>query len=363
MPAIRSGHVSVFYLFDVAEAITLPAVPPLLGAPTVAARLSPKPVTPSYVQYQQPPLMIDGEAVQHGAIEGFKTRIKMFDYGVVSIGLSRPFAGSWTELIALGQHVIENPRLEQAAEECCRALLERVRPALTRLHDRFLAEDYVVFSLTGLDEPLTSEVLIERHADEIALLLRGERHALSRQEREEVLRHRISYLADDLVVPTWNAALVYDTEPGAQAALEILEFANSQLLEFRYHDDLLDSELTRIYADLQRPRVGLLRARRYTRAAHAVHALLIDLHELTDHAENALKFVGDPYAARLFTLAAARLGLDRWKASVQEKLKTLDDIYRFAVEQTSISRGEFLELTVVILILLEVILFLLSIMK
>jgi uncharacterized Rmd1/YagE family protein len=52
----------------------------------------------------------------------------------------------------------------------------------------------------------------------------------------------------------------------------------------------------------------------------------------------------------------ARLGLDEWKANVRDKLKTVDDIYRFAVEQTAIARGQFLELTVVVLILLEIIL-------
>ena len=55
---------------------------------------------------------------------------------------------------------------------------------------------------------------------------------------------------------------------------------------------------------------------------------------------------------------AARLGLDQWKGNVREKLKTVDDIYRFAVEQTSMARGEFLELTIVILIVLEIVLFL-----
>jgi hypothetical protein len=45
-----------------------------------------------------------------------------------------------------------------------------------------------------------------------------------------------------------------------------------------------------------------------------VHSLLIDVNELRDRTENALKFVGDVYAARLFSLAAARLGLDQWKA-------------------------------------------------
>jgi hypothetical protein len=40
--------------------------------------------------------------------------------------------------------------------------------------------------------------------------------------------------------------------------------------------------------------------------------------------------------------------LQRWKQSVEDKLETLDDIYRFAVEQVTNSRGQFLELTVVL---------------
>jgi hypothetical protein len=89
-----------------------------------------------------------------------------------------------------------------------------------------------------------------------------------------------------------------------------------------------------------------------------VHALFIDVNELTDKTENALKIAGDVYAARLFGLIAVRLGLDRWKDNVREKLKTLDDIYRFSVERTGMARGEFLELTVVLLILLEIVLLL-----
>jgi len=180
---------------------------------------------------------------------------------------------------------------------------------------------------------------------------------LSAEERDEVLRHHISYFADDLVIPTWSSAFIRDTESGALAALEIFEFANSQLLEFRYYDRLLDAELERIYPQLQQ--TGWLYnwlARRYTRAARQLHSLFIDVNELTDRTENALKIVGDVYAARLFGLATARLGLSEWKGSVQEKLKTLDDIYRFTVEQTAMARGEFLELTIVILIVLELVL-------
>ena len=87
------------------------------------------------------------------------------------------------------------------------------------------------------------------------------------------------------------------------------------------------------------------------------------MNELTDRTENALKFVGDIYAARLFGLVASRLGLEIWKANVQEKLKTLDDIYRFAVEQTSMSRGTVLELTIVLILVLELVLAFTGVMK
>jgi uncharacterized Rmd1/YagE family protein len=68
-----------------------------------------------------------------------------------------------------------------------------------------------------------------------------------------------------------------------------------------------------------------------------------------------LKIVGDIYAARVLALVSARLGVERWRQSVEEKLKTLDDIYRFVVEQVSISRGQFLEIVVVVILVLELI--------
>jgi hypothetical protein len=184
-------------------------------------------------------------------------------------------------------------------------------------------------------------------------MLRGERQQLSDQERDEVLRHRLSYLTDDLVVPAYNAAFVYDTDAGAMASLEILEYANSQLLEFRYHDELLESELGRIYAGLRTRGGSRVLRRKSARAVHELHALFIDVNELTDRMENVLKLVGDVYAARLFGLASARLGLDAWKRNVEDKLQTLGDIYRFTVEQSSMTRANFLELVIVLVLVIE----------
>jgi hypothetical protein len=94
-----------------------------------------------------------------------------------------------------------------------------------------------------------------------------------------------------------------------------------------------------------------------------VQSLFIDVNELTDRMENAVKLVGDMYAARLFGAIASRLGLDRWKRNVEEKLTTLNDIHRFAVEQTGMSQGNVLELTIVLILILELFLALAGIME
>jgi hypothetical protein len=352
---VLSGQITAFIMFDVSDAIDLQRVRLEIGE-TVATRLTTRPATPPYLQYQEPPLTLDGAVIGAGEAAGCRVRFKLYDYGVVSVALTQSMPDTWEELLDASPGWQDNPELPAEAERLCRQLLVRIGSATTGPRERFLAEDYVVFTILA-DASSPAADLLSAYDMQIARLLRGEREPLSVQERDEVLRHRISYYSTDLVIPTWSSALVYDTSTGAQGVVDILEFANSQLLEFRYYDQLLDAELSRTYASLQ---AGSWRpawlSRRYTRATQQVHSLFIAVNELTDRAENALKIAGDVYVARVFGLTAARLGLDQWKANVRDKLKTVDDIYRFAVEQTAIARGQLLELMIVLLIVLELVL-------
>jgi len=363
MPVELSGQVTAFFLYDVAEAIDLPAVATLIG-PTARVRLTPKTTTPSYVQYQQAPLTIEGQALGLHDAGGFTVRFKLFDYGVISVALTRALPDTWAALADASHVWQEDARLSASCESLCRDLVSRLGPAMTAPRSDLVGEDYFLFAVTDLGERCAASALIDARGDDIVRVLRGEREPLSRQERDEVLRHRISYFEHDLLVPTWNAAFVYDSESGAQAASEIVEFVNSQLLEFRYYDQLLALELGRIYAELQKPSgfKGWF-GRRYTRAAQHVHALFIDVNDLTDRAENALRVAGDIYTARVLTLTGSRVGLEQWKANVRDKLNTLDAIYRFAVEQTGMARGEALELLVVLILVLELVLFFMGLMK
>jgi hypothetical protein len=326
--------------------------------------MTPRPPAPPYVQYAHPPAVIDGAAVDMPTLDGWQVRFKAFEYGVISLALTQPMPAAWEDVLTAGVRWHEDADLAGAAERICRKLVGRLEPALSRLRTEFLSEDYLVFTITRLSDVDTADGLIATHGERLAQVLRGEREPLSAKERDDVLRQRISYLTTDLVVPTWSTALIYDTEAAAQGVLEIVEFANSQLLEFRYYDHLLDAELQRIYSQLQQS--GWAQSwfgRRFSKAARHLHALFIDVNELTDKTENALKIAGDAYAARLFTLVAARLGLDQWKANVREKLATLDAIYRFAVEQTAMARGELLELMIVLILVFELVLFFAGIMQ
>ena len=197
----------------------------------------------------QPPVVIDGATLDTPTLDDASCRIKAFDYGVVSVALTRPLPDTWPALIAEGRALHECDNTNDSGGAL--PVVPRSRGAGGgEPRTTFLFEDYLIFTITDAAAVVSAEELIARHGDEIAQLLRAEQAPLSPQERDEMLRHRISYLASDLVVPTWNAAFIYDTEAGAQGTIELLD-ANSQLLQFRYYDQLLDTELARIYAQLQ----------------------------------------------------------------------------------------------------------------
>src|SRR5207249_2985818 len=118
----------------------------------------------------------------------------------------RDFSCDWPELLGVGQSLIEDPELEQRAEAVCRQLVTRLQPAIVGSRERFLSEDYLVYVLHELEGTPSADDLTATRGDTMAALLRGERQPLSEQEKTKILDHRLSYLRDDLVIPTWNAA-------------------------------------------------------------------------------------------------------------------------------------------------------------
>ena len=90
---IRSGQIVLFYLFDVADTIDLQVISRTIGG--TAAKLAPKQAMPAYIQYDKPPLSFEGEVVGLAEVDGFKPRVRLYDYGVVSIALGAMIAYNW----------------------------------------------------------------------------------------------------------------------------------------------------------------------------------------------------------------------------------------------------------------------------
>ena len=126
------------------------------------------------------------------------------------------------------------------------------------------------------------------------------------------------------------------------------------MLEFRHYDELLTEELAIVYAALDKG-TGMLARWRLARAATKLHTVLLDVNELTERADNAIKFLSDMFSARLYKLAAAKVGVPDYKDLVTQKLQTAEDLYRFMVDQFNQARSFVLELAIVIILVIEII--------
>jgi hypothetical protein len=347
------GSILVLIQFDVAEEIRLDELRKIFGARTAGASF--KHPTPGYVQYQRPPVLEPVEALVLETGERLDAQIKYYDYGVLSVVFELPFSGDWNDLVRLSGRWVWDTDFASLASRIVKKRLERARPALIKPYGNWLHEDYFIFHVREMaGKPLASEVL-KTHGDQIAQIVRGETLPLSEGERQEIVQGRISYYPTDLAVIGWNGAFLYDTIAGAETAIQLLEYANSQLLEFRHYDELLTRELEGVYDFLENGGTGLWSRWRTARAATKLHTVLLDVDELTEHADNAIKFLSDMFSARLYKLAASKIGVPDYKDLVQQKVKTAEELYHFMVDQFNQSRAFVLELMVVVILVIELV--------
>ncbi len=355
-PPALHGSVLVLIQFDVCEEIRLDELRRIIGARTQQLPL--KNTAPSYVQYQRTPVVVTLDPIVLDSGERLEGQIKYFDYGVVSLVFELPFSGNWDDLIQLSCRWTSDTSFEAIATRIARQRLERAAPALVKPYKGdWLQEDYFIFHLREIEGSPSANDLLAAHGDKIAQIVRGETAQLSEGERQEILQSRISYYPNDLAVIGWNAAFIYDSPAGAETAIQLLQYANSQLLEFRHYDEFLTRELQDVYDFLDRGGTGLWSRWRTARAASKLHTVLLDVNELTERADNAIKFLSDMFSARLYKLCAQKVGVPDYKDLVQEKLQTAEDLYRYMVEQFNQSRAFVLELLVVVILIIELIYF------
>jgi hypothetical protein len=350
------GSFWVFVLYDVAEEIRIEQLADLVGAETARPQPSFKHPAPEYVRFERPPAIEYPEPIAIETGEQFEARIKYFDYGVISVELKREFEADWDELIRLSNRWILAPEIERRTIELVQSRLDRAAASLVQAYPARLSEDYYIIHLReARDEsgcPYTAHAMIAQHGEQIAQIVRGESQPLAETERREVLQSSLSYYPSDLLVTGWVASLVFDNEEGAAPTIQLLEYANTQLLEFRHYDDVLTRVLENVYKRLEH-RGGVFRRWRMAREAERLNTLRLDVRELTERTDNAIKFLSDMFYARAYRMAAGRVGVTDYRNLVEEKLRTAGELYEFMMNDFHQARAFVLEAMVVAILIIE----------
>ena len=364
-PTQYRGEVVYIYAFDVAYGIKREPIERLLGHPVAqfvvdASKRNPRQLffyRPQMVRL--PPVERTPAGVGRGPVRVERT-VKLLPVGAISITVRVPFeVAHIRELVdfhdlTFGDGTLLLDEVTQLAENVVTELGDHLIRPLPKLAAE---EAYTVFCiaspLTGPDGAcLNAEEWLRANRRDVAALLTQETEGdhLSKQESDESTGLRLSYYDHDIIVMDWDAALLMDEPANFDESLYIMELANLQLAELEAYDRILDDSLERAYRDLRnrpiRSRRGVLGELREIR---------IDLARLSDELSNITKFLGDWHLARIYQSLSSRFHLADWHRTINEKLKTLDDLYEL-LNQDRMNRWMLtLEITIVLLFVIDLV--------
>jgi hypothetical protein len=356
------GRAVYIYAFDVAYDVTREPVTHLLGQPVAEFCVDASKRNPRHLFFARPQMvrLPPMERIGPNGSVRIERTVKFLQVGAISITISVPFeVHSIGELVEFHDLEFSNGVLTHEV----RQLAEEARGELARYFLKpvpQLAEEeaYTVFCidapLSAADgKPLSAEDWLQEHRREVAALLTQEPdvHQLSRQEADESTGRYLSYYDNDLAVLDWDAALIVQ-EPGGQLdeILYVLELANLQLAELEAYDRILDISLDRAYRDLNRS------TRSRSEVMKELREIRIDLAHFSDELSNTTKFFGDWHLARIYQNIAARFHLGDWHRTIDEKLKTLDDLYQLLSQDRNNRWMLTLEVTIVLLFVIDLVL-------
>jgi hypothetical protein len=359
MTKIHNGQIVAMFAFDVGNEVSLDRLKSLM-ATTPVQPLSRKKQAPPYFQYRKPPQILDlgfttGDFNDRVAGKG-SVQALIFDFGAVSIAYRWKLNPETSvEDLPRISHDLYRFNLEPNAREQAATLMEKIKPAIVKPMLAGLVEDYYLFVIESLAEPVSAKALLGQYRGQLAQTLRFELCPLSEATQDEVLRQTISYYENDLAVVDWNAAVIYDRD--FDDTINVLELLNVELLEARHVDSRLDQQIND-YGALVRKRIEWPTPLRtpYRQALSDLAELRLESMLLAERVENALKLVGDQYLARLHAGATERFHLAEWERIISRKLEILSDFYQLLNDRLHTAQSQTMELAIVLLIVVELVL-------
>jgi hypothetical protein len=360
-PLIRRGTILIYRVFDIAEEIDLRGVEAVLREASGTARVTIARGRGNAVIIKNAPVRLNVGKADVKLFDGIiqaDIQATVWDYGVLSLVFQIPIAEdtSWNSLIPKGAvlngDVPGIEELNQLAREKARELTQILRPALKGVNEWDVFEDYTIYFLEEVAGIEKASQLLDKSA--IPELILGEpREKLSKKSRAGISEFSFQYSESDLVVIDWNSAIVL--EPSGQRDIpQVLEFALTHLLEFRYYDDLLDRKLTDLYDSIELGKNTLFRGD-FAKISHEASSRYIEFSEFLERIDNSLKVVGDFYLAVIFRAAVRRFRIPDWQESLSGKMSLLARVSELLQGEVNTRRAHMLEIIIIMLIAFEIV--------
>ena len=348
-----SATLHVFVAFDWGDEIRLENAQKLLASASFQ-ELARRRRTPTSFTFRPAPLHLDIGDMKLSLHEAGEVvapiGLTLFDFGAVSAAIRVPLSLTPNQFLQLAGALADPGTVTQAVRTILKPIYRMLLPCIldAAWEDDF-SEEYFVFQFAPENMPLAGD------SAWLAGMVHLEAGPLSQDEAAEAIRMKITYGPDDLCIPDWTAAVLFDRD--CDETLQAIAFANLQLLEFRHIDHRLDqsvADASKILHPLTRSSLPFWRI--HARPLRQLGDLKVEANSLFERTSNALKLVGDSYLARVYRLLASRFHLDTWEENILRKLEVAEGVYQVVSDQAAAFRGEFLEAVVVVLILVEIVL-------
>jgi hypothetical protein len=358
---VEKGSILVYRVFDIGEEVDLKVVEKYLRQGSGQTRLGFTRSGKNAVVMRNAPIRLSlGEldipiGVETRRSEAFAT---IWDYGVLSVVFQIPIpkATPWSQLVAKASmiygDVAGGEAIDLIAHKKSQEIIQYFSPALKHRNEWKVFEDYVIYFLEEVGG-ISKAIELTEKADVPALILGEAKEILAKKCRSGILESVYQYAENDLVAIDWNSAIVL--EPSGQRDItDVIEFALTHLLEFRYYDDLLDRRLAMLYDAIGEKRNGLWKSN-FGKISKEANTRYIEFSEFIERVDNSLKVVGDFYLAVIFRAAVRRFRIPDWQQSITRKMNLLARVSELLLGEINALRGHWLEFVIILLITFEIV--------
>lgn len=354
---IKKGTILLYRIFDIAEEVNISRVEEILRDNRGPDHFKvPKFVDRGIVMKSRPVSFgLGTEMVRFKEHEiHLDVMCKVRDFGVLSLIYQMTITPGtpWSELIKTAAILEEGGEIDALAEQQAKEIASTIQGALKRPTEWQSFEDYIIYFFEEFETDITIPELINK-ADIPALLLAEDDVTVAEYTRRSVMENVYQYAEKDLAIIEWNSALVVEPSGGREVP-DILEFALTHLMEMRYYDDLLDTQLGKIYDDIEKKRGSNVWSRGFEKSYEQGSARYIEFSEFIERVENSLKVVGDFYLATIYRAATRRFRLKDWQDNVTRKMSILAQVTSLLQGEINNRRSHLLEIIVILMIGYEI---------